>query len=119
MTMKSLPTNSSTSPGSNFPHPVKGFCHAFALHPATALLTLAVDSMLFSTELAGCGLLLSIPVGLAVWRLSYRAKIDLYGDDEASAAVKSKMLGLLTAIPSPLAAVLYVPAGIIGWFNRR
>ena len=117
--MNSLPTNSTSSSGSNFPHPARGFCQSFALHPATALLTLAVDSMVFSTELAGFGLLLSIPVGLAVWRLSYRAQLDLYGDDEESAAVKAKILGFLTAIPSPLAAILYVPAGIIGFFNRK
>lgn len=117
--MNSLPTNSSTSSGSNFPHPARGFAATFGLHPTTALLTLAVDSMLFSTELTGFGLLLSIPVGLAVWRLSYRAQQELYGDDEESAAVKAKMLGFLTAIPSPLPAVLYVPAGIIGFFNRK
>jgi hypothetical protein len=37
-----------------------------------------------------------------------------YGDDAESARIKGLILGLLTAIPTPLPAVLYVPAGILG-----
>jgi len=100
-------------------HPVKGFSQKFGLHPGMAALTLAVDSMLFATELVGVGLLLSVPVSAAVGLLTYRAQQKWFGDDADSAAIKGGCVALLTAIPTALPCWLYLPAGFIGLLRRR
>ena len=41
-----------------------------------------------------------------------------YGDDKESAKIKAVILGLLTAIPTALPALLYVPSGVLGVFHN-
>lgn len=114
---------SSTPPvsPSTLQHPTKGFCDTYGIHPLTALVTFATDQMLFVGELAtsGLGEVLSIPVAVAVGFLAYRAQEKFYGDDKDSAAIKGAILGLLTAIPTGLPALLTVPAGVLGLFKRK
>jgi hypothetical protein len=99
----------------------RGFAATFGIHPAIALLTLAIDSMLFGGEVMSLGAILplSIAVSAALGYIAYRAQMKWYGDDKESAAIKAAILALLTAIPTALPAFLYVPAGVIGLFNRK
>ena len=102
-------------------HAARGFAQAFGLHPAIAALTLTLDSMLFAGETVTLGLFLPISLGVsaALGAITYKAQVHWYGDDDESAKLKAGILALLTAIPSALPLVLYVPAGFVGLFRRR
>jgi len=91
----------------------------FGLDPRIAFLTLIVDMMLNAGDVITAGLLLpvSISAGVVLGYIAYRAQINWYGDDKESAAIKGLILGLLTAIPTPLPELLYIPAGIVGLFH--
>lgn len=95
------------------------FGQLFGLDPRVAFLTLIVDMMLNAGDLVSMGLLLpvSIMAGVVLGYVVYRAQINWYGDDPESAKIKAIVLGLLTAIPTPLPEVLYIPAGLIGLFH--
>ena len=109
-----------TTAGSHH-HATRGFAQAFGLHPAVAALTLTLDSMLFAGETVTLGMSLpfSIGVSAALGAIAYKAQVHWYGDDDESAKLKAGILALLTAIPSALPLVLYVPAGCVGLFRRR
>jgi hypothetical protein len=80
------------------------------------LLTLSVDAMLFGGEAISLGTSFAISLAAAVVLgfITYRAQMRWYGDDSESAAIKAVILAFLTAIPTPLPAFLYVPAGLVG-----
>ena len=100
-------------------HAARGFSQSFGLHPAVALLTIAVDAMLFGEEAVtlGLGWPFSVAVSAAVGFLSYRAQMRFYNDDHEAAMIKSGILALLCAIPTALPALLYLPAGALGLFR--
>jgi len=77
---------------------------------------LIVDLMLNAGEIVSMGLLVpfSIAAGIALGYITYKAQMNWYGDDKESAKIKAIVVALLTAIPTPLPAILYVPAGILG-----
>jgi hypothetical protein len=95
------------------------FGQLFGLDPRVAFLTLIVDMMLNAGDLISMGLLLpvSIAAGVVLGYVVYRAQINWYGDDKESAKIKALILGLLTAIPTPIPEILYIPAGILGLFH--
>jgi hypothetical protein len=92
------------------------FGQIFGLDPRVAFLTLIVDLMLNAGDVASMGLLLPVSVAAAVvlGYIAYRAQLNWYGDDKESARIKAIVLGLLTAIPTPLPELLYIPAGLVG-----
>jgi hypothetical protein len=94
----------------------RGFSQLFGIHPGIAFLTLIVDVMLFGGDLLTAGALLpvSIGAGALLGYISYLAQRKWYGDDKETALIKASILGLLTAIPVPLPAVLSLPAGLVG-----
>jgi hypothetical protein len=94
----------------------RGFGQLFGLDPRIAFLTLVVDVMLNAGDVATMGLLLPVSgaAGLVLGYIAYRAQINWYGDDKESAKIKAIILGLLTAIPTPLPELLYIPAGLVG-----
>jgi hypothetical protein len=94
----------------------RGVDQIFGIDPRIAFLTFVVDLMLFGGEVAtlGAAVIISVPAGIVLGYIAYRAQMRWYGDDAESARIKGLILGLLTAIPTPLPAVLYVPAGILG-----
>jgi hypothetical protein len=100
--------------------PVRHFGQLFGLDPRVAFLTLIIDMMLNAGDLLSMGLLLpvSIAAGVVLGFIVYRAQIDWYGDDRESARIKALILGLLTAIPTPIPEVLYIPAGVLGLFHN-
>ena len=88
----------------------------FGLDPRIAILTLIVDMMLNAGDLVTMGMLLpvSIMAGAVLGYIVYKAQINWYGDAKESAKIKALILGLLTAISTPLPELLYIPAGIVG-----
>jgi hypothetical protein len=94
----------------------KGFAQVFRLDPRIAFLAFVVDIMLFGGELMSLGLLvpMALAVGIVLGFITYRAQIKWYGDDRETALIKGFIVGLLTAIPAPLPAVVAIPAGIVG-----
>jgi hypothetical protein len=100
----------------------KRFGQMFGLDPRIAFLTLIIDMMLNAGDLVTMGLLLpvSVAAGIALGYIVYKAQISWYGDDKESARIKAIILGLLTAIPTPIPEVLYIPAGVLGlWESIR
>ena len=98
----------------------RGFGQIFGIHPAIAFLTLIVDLMLFGGEVATLGAILpiSIGAGCVLGVIAYLAQRKWYGDDKDSAAIKALILAFLTAIPTPLPAILTVPSGIVGLIHN-
>jgi hypothetical protein len=94
----------------------RSFGQLWGLHPGITLLVLVIDTMLFGAQVASLGAL--FPVALAVacvlGFITYRSQMRWYHDDSQSAAIKALIVALVTAIPSPLPAFLYVPAGLVG-----
>ncbi len=89
----------------------------FGLDPRVAFLTFILDVMLFGAEAGTLGtsaVYFSVPAGLVLAYIAFKAQMKWYGDDRESAIIKGLILGLLTAIPTPLPAILYVPAGVLG-----
>ncbi len=105
-------------PSMNGPHgaAARGFGQMFGVHPAMAGLTLIVDMMLFPADVASLGtdLPLSVAAGFVLAIITFLAQKKWYGDDAEAAFIKALILGFLTAIPTALPAVIYVPAGVVG-----
>lgn len=105
------------------PHQVaaRGFAQTFGLHPAMAFVTVAADLMLHAADVVSAGLLIpfSAAAALVLATIAFLAQRKWFSDDQESALIKSLIIGLLTAIPSPLPYVLFVPAGIVGFFRKR
>jgi len=94
----------------------RGFIQIFGLDPRIAFLTFVIDLMLFGGEVLTLGLLIPIALvaGVVLGFITYRAQMRWYGDDPESALIKGVIVGLLTAIPAPLPAILYLPSGLLG-----
>jgi len=105
------------------PHHVasRGFAQLFGLHPAMAFLTVASDLMLHAADVVSGGLLIpfSALAGVVLGIITFMAQRKWYNDDNQSAIIKALIVALLTAIPSPLPYVLFVPAGLLGFFRRK
>jgi hypothetical protein len=98
----------------------RGFGQFFGIHPTIAFVALLVDLMLFGGDVMTMGALLpvSIGAGFVLGIITYLAQRRWYGDDRESASIKALILGLLTAIPTPLPAALYIPSGIVGLIHK-
>src|SRR5580692_1368429 len=97
----------------------RGFGQMFGLHPIPAVLTLAVNAMLFGGELATMGTLipLGFVVAIVLAVITQKAQKRLYGDDDETALIKAMAVALLTAIPTGLPAFLTVPSGVVGFVH--
>jgi hypothetical protein len=97
----------------------RGFGQIIGVHPAIVFLTFIVDTMLFGGEAVSLGA--SLPFSLAaaavLGYIAYKAQMKFYGDDDESAKIKALILAFLTAIPTPLPALVYIPAGVVGFFH--
>ncbi len=97
-------------------HGSAGLTQLLGLDPRIAILTLLVDAMLFSGEVLTMGLLIPIAIvaGAGLGFIAYRAQVRWYGDERESALIKGAVIALLTAIPTPLPAILYIPSAVLG-----
>ena len=102
----------------------KRFDQIFGIDPRIAFLAFIVDLMLFGGAAATMGLDLPIliPVaigaGIVLGRITYKAQIKWFGDDPESAAIKAGIVGLLTAIPVGIPAIVWVPSGLLGLLHN-
>ncbi len=107
------------------PHPAsKGLDQMFGLDPRIAFLAFVVDLMLFGTAAASMGIALPVLIplamaaGVVLGRITYKAQMKWYGDDHDSAMIKAGIVGLLTAIPVGIPAVVWVPSGLLGLLHN-
>jgi len=98
----------------------RGLAQTIGLHAPMALVTVGADLMLHGADVMSAGLLIpfSAGAGLVLALIIYLAQRRWYGDDHNSAIIKALVVGLLTAIPSPLPYALFIPAGLVGLFRR-
>jgi len=98
----------------------RSFDQLWGLHPGIALLALVIDTMLFGGALATLGAILplSLAVGVALGFITYRAQKRWYGDDDENALIKAAILTILTVIPTPLPAFLYLSSGALGLVHQ-
>jgi hypothetical protein len=93
-----------------------GIAKFLGLDPRIALIAIVLDTMLFGGEIVtfGGSVVISVMVGIVFGIITYKAQKSWYGDDHDSSLIKGLIMGLLTAIPTPIPAFLYVPAGFAG-----
>ncbi|MBV8550963.1 MAG: hypothetical protein JOY54_06655 [Acidobacteriaceae bacterium] len=102
----------------------KGLDQIFGIDPRIAFLAFVVDLMLFGTAAATMGITLPVLIPLAVaagivlGRITYKAQMKWYGDDHDSAMIKAGIIGLLTAIPVGIPAIVWVPSGLLGLLHN-
>lgn len=91
-------------------------CQTFGLHPAVGFSLFAVDTMLFASEVLTfeATWALTVPVGLALVVPAALLQKRLYGDGWGAAVGKGLLVGVLTAIPLPLASIMTFAGGVIG-----
>jgi uncharacterized membrane protein len=77
--------------------------------------------MLHTADVISLGVLLpfSALAGVVIGFIAYRSQRTWYNDHHDSALIKALIVALLTIIPSPLPYVLFVPAGIVGFFRKK
>jgi hypothetical protein len=97
--------------------PSNDFGQVFGLEPRMALLTFLVDAMLFGGDFVTGPFiaLFSVPAGLTLGYLTYRAQLTWYGDDEEFAKIKAGIVGLLTAIPVGIPVLISGASGLVGF----
>jgi len=95
------------------------FARRFGLHPITAgLLTgIALGSNLFVWGTFGMGAFIEIPFATLVGLVTWKMQKFFYGDDNLTAVFKGVAASVLIALPIPLAPFVFVPAGILGFYN--
>ena len=95
---------------------LKAFCQTFGLHPLTAMGLFVVDWMLFGEEVAtaGIGWVISLPVGMMLGFAAILIQKHAYRDETMPAVAKGLLVGLLTAIPTPLASFGFLPLAAFG-----
>ncbi len=112
-----------TAQGNEHPHHLatRGFAQTFGLLPMSAFLVIAADLMLHTADVVSAGLLVpfSAAAAFVVGVVVFLAQRKFYNDDQESAVIKALIVGLLTAIPSPLPYPLFISAGIVGLFRRK
>ena len=102
----------------------KSLDQMFGIDPRIAFLAFVVDLMLFGTAAATMGITLplliplSVAAGVVLGRITYKAQMKWYGDDHDSAMIKAGIVGLLTAIPVGIPAIVWVPSGILGMLHN-
>jgi len=100
------------------------FDQIFGIDPRIAFLAFVVDLMLFGTAAATMGITLPILIpialacGIVLGRITYKAQMKWYGDDHDSAMIKAGIVGLLTAIPVGIPAIVWVPSGLLGLLHN-
>lgn len=89
---------------------------SLGLHPLAAVGLIAIDAMLFGAESAtgGAALILTIPTGFALGIATALLQRHSYGDTWGPAIGKALVLGVLTAIPTPLPSLVTGASGMLG-----
>ncbi len=91
-------------------------CQMFGLHPLVGFGMFAVDWMLFGIDTVTfeVGLIVTIPVAIALSIPCALIQKYSYHDDWGAAIGKGLLIGVLTAIPVPLPSVVPLIGGGLG-----
>lgn len=86
------------------------------LHPLVGFGMFAIDWMLFFSEVATAGISMAITIPVAVILCIASVFIQKYSfkDEWGAAFGKGLLIGLLTAIPSPLPSIVAFVGGAVG-----
>ena len=95
---------------------VDSFCQTFGLHPLVGFSLFAVDSALFASEVVTIEATwaLTVPIGLALTIPAILLQKRAYGDSWRAAVGKGLVVGILTAIPLPIASLMTLTGGVLG-----
>ena len=93
----------------------------WGIHPLCAAALVTIDVMLFGGEAASGGLLvlLSALVGMGLVVPCTLVQRYAYKDGWLLSFGKGALLGILTAIPTPLPSALTIALGVTGMFGLR
>jgi hypothetical protein len=94
----------------------KSFMQEYGLHPLVGFGMFAVDWMLFAGEVGtlGASWPVSIPVAIVLTIACTLIQRYAFKDDWGTAAGKSLIIGLLTAIPTPIPSIVPLSGGLLG-----
>jgi hypothetical protein len=92
--------------------------HQVGLHPLTALGMIVVDMMLFAPDATGAGWLISCIVAAVLVIPCLLLQRFAYGDSWWAAVAKAMMVGILTAIPTPLPSAITALGGVMGFIPQ-
>ena len=97
-----------------------GLVQLFGLDVRAAGLTVIVDTLIFGSDALSIGLMIPVGIGAAIVLgiIVYHIQRNWYRDNHPSALIKAMTIGLLTAIPVPIAPLLAIPAGCLGVIQR-
>jgi hypothetical protein len=92
------------------------FCQTVGLHPLVGFGMLLIDLMLFGAESTtlGASWIISVPVSFVFTIASVCIQRYGFKDNWGLAIGKSLLIGCLTAIPTPLPAVVPLAGGVFG-----
>ncbi|NKQ37515.1 MAG: hypothetical protein HF973_18115 [Chloroflexi bacterium] len=88
----------------------------FGLHPIVALMMTVVDFMLFSGTIvtAGTGWVVTVPIAIAFSIPCILLQKYNFEDNWGTAIGKGLLVGILTAIPTPLPSIFSIGGGVLG-----
>lgn len=89
---------------------------SLGLHPLVGFGMLAVDSMLFAETLTtgGVGWVITVPVAIALSVPCILLQKYTFDDNWGTAIGKGLLVGVLTAIPTPLPSIITAGGGVLG-----
>ncbi|MBN1863308.1 MAG: hypothetical protein JW808_00240 [Victivallales bacterium] len=91
--------------------------HTLGLHPLVALGMIVVDLMLFGPDATGVGWMVSCSIAAVLTAPCIIMQRYAYKDSWLVAISKGVILGVITAIPSPLPSLLTGIGGIAGFLR--
>lgn len=95
---------------------LSSLCQFLGLHPLVGFGMFAIDWMMFGGNVAsgGLGMVITVPVAIALSVPCTLIQRFSYDDEWGAALGKGLMVGVLTAVPSPLPSVLPLASGALG-----
>ena len=96
-----------------------GFVQTFGLDVRVAILAVVIDFLAFGGDIVSFGALYVVELGSGVVLafITYKIQRAWYGDNHDSALIKALVIGLLTAIPVPITAIVAGPGGLLGFIH--
>jgi hypothetical protein len=96
-------------------------CRVMGLHPLVGFGMFAVDWMMFGGTVAttGVGWCVTMPVALFLSIPSALLQRHAFRDAWGIAVAKGMMVGVLTAIPTPLPSIAPLAGGVLGMMKQR
>ena len=97
---------------------MKKFLQTIGLDPLVAFAVVAIDFMLFAPDSTGVGWVISCIVGLLLVLPCIMLQRFSFGDKWMIAIAKGVIVGILTAIPTPLPSIVTGAVGVAGLLSQ-